>query len=544
MPSSKNARKNASKTDCDFSDRKDSVKDVSLQESKKTKTKPKKEKAEQKSEQKSEVDLQPVVETTKASAKKTSPKKDAPAQKGKNKEKNAGKTKDTANKTPAVAEAKQSEKKVSKRNKVVFTLDGHSGLNLSVARVKNVIDDNGLNASLTPLFTELRRSDKGWNETVRTTGADGKSNSSTVEHAPRAFSELPKAVSDVLESVRKQYREDGSAMRDYEHSVLKTWTKEKLTKYKEAKANAKEAQGKDFDNNAFNKNYDKNFYAKFTPTWLPEGVDDKGNKWNVFKQHQVLLTKKKVRFSANSKVHATTFVEYLMRQFLYRSIRNCFDVKNKIVKLHHAFDTSHQGDAIMTMMHSLSCQQKWTDLENNEKESEDAPKQTESHNDTNYPFLLYVGKLFRYCKNTMPLTVDEEKDKYHSASLNNNFRRFCSDAIVELLTRLSVMIKEEIETRSVKTVTDETVTKVSAHLCASFGYSFDPVREFLKNTVASYQGFVSQRREQNRKIQSSKESAPTTSNTEDSKKSKKSKKSSENKDENKNDEEIISTKSR
>jgi hypothetical protein len=275
-------------------------------------------------------------------------------------------------------------------------------------------------------------------------------------------------------------------LREFERSYLKILDGKDHVSYLSYldKRKTAKAAGGSLDMHKFNTSFDKHFYRGFDEkNDLPPCKDKDGVVSDVYKRNLSALSKLKIRFSAESKIYLTSYVEHVLSEFLNDAIVNCFTLNNKIVKLHHAFN-----DKTSLLMSSLSSYKKWLVVEAAQKTDDETPQDHED--EAKYPFSLYVSKMFKHCKHTM-----DDSDKYVSASLNQNLKKFCSDAIIELLKRVNLMIKEEMDTRSVKTVTNEIVVKVASHMYSTLGKSFDKVRTFLNTNVPFYKKFVEARRE-------------------------------------------------
>jgi hypothetical protein len=246
------------------------------------------------------------------------------------------------------------------------TTGDETGLNLSVPRVKTIIDDKCLNKRYSPVAKLIR--------TAR--GGVLKKKDGDVEIPQVPIDELSEEVLSVLEEAKLEYVKGSRGK--YEKQWLKDLSDSKpakASKYREAKKLAKlkhesdmlqyvESEREEFDMNSFNIAYDKSFYSEFDDSDLPTGKDKNGGNWDVWQQSANCVSKMKVRFSADSKIYLTAFLEHIMCQLAYNGTINCFLSGNKIVKVKHVVDTTHDGAADRMPVHrilkTLNCYKTWT----------------------------------------------------------------------------------------------------------------------------------------------------------------------------------------
>lgn len=235
----------------------------------------------------------------------------------------------------------------------------------------------------------------------------------------------------------------------------------------------------------YNCEFDAHFYDDFTLK-----CKDMDNEW---KQAIDLISKLRVRFSANSKVLLTAFIEYLIRQIIANGVYCCMTDGKKIIKLRHALDTSKDDFETRCPLFSL--------IYNLHVYREALPKiKNEAYNaenlveydDSQYHFRFYIIEICKDVKRRM--LPDGGK-----TSISKDLKNFCSRVAIELIVRIGLMLHEEINMRNVKTVNDDLIcsTIKNAHIMA--GLRFDETMKFVTDRTDTYKTYMDTVREQRRK---------------------------------------------
>jgi len=396
------------------------------------------------------------------------------------------------------------EKKSKRKINMNQTLSEKAGLNISVARVKNIIDTYIINRDEFVAATEVRHA---YHPTE-------KDKEGVVKELPSVPLE---DVSDVtLDLVQKaKYFYDRSDKEDYERKHVSELSEGDKTKYLDAKKVAKDAFEETmrlvpefdrgvFDVEAFNLSFDKNFYKKYTE---PVSTDD---EWQKALSH---LSKLRVRFSANSKILLSAFIELLLRQLAINGTFNCIQNKKKIIKLSHALQTNDKTDEHFPLFSLVSntktyrkykaeTEAKEASADDDADEEEEAVAPVEVDDESRPNFRFYVSEICRDVRmklatETLSVANDptEDKDIYNLTNVSRDFKDFCNSLIFETVTILGRMILTEINTRGVKTLNDVIMKTVIEHMHSAYGIDFTVSLAFIETSTKKYNTFVKQRRE-------------------------------------------------
>jgi hypothetical protein len=404
------------------------------------------------------------------------------------------------------AKTPKAEKKSKRKINMNPTLSEKAGLNISVARVKNIVDTFIINRGEFVAATEVRQA---YNPTEK----DAKG---VVTKLPAvAINTLSAETQDLITKAKHFY--DRSDKEDFERTKVGKYSEEEKSKYSDAKKAAKdvfedsmrlvpEFERGVFDVEGFHLSYDKKFYKDFVEP--PNGDDE----WQKALNH---LSKLRVRFSANSKILLSSFIELLLRQMAVNGTYNCIQNKKKIIKLSHALQTNSKTNEhfpLFSLVSNTQTYRKFKESETKEsEEDEDADEEDEVSGvdeDSSRPnFRFYVSEICRdvrmkLASNKLSVGEDstEDKEVYNLTNVSRDFKDFCNSLIFETVTILGRMILTEINTRGVKTLNDVIMKTVIEHLHSAYGMDFKNSLAFIETSTKQYNSFVKNRRESRKAV--------------------------------------------
>lgn len=403
-----------------------------------------------------------------------------------------------SNKPAPVPESKSQDVDKKSKRKVNMnpTLAEKAGINISVARVKNIVDSCILNKAEHDAAQEVRRAQ---GSLVR--GDDGvELRSMTVP-----VSSLSQETQDIIQKAKRLY--DRSEKEVWDKTFVGKMDAPTKERYMNERKVAKdlfefnmrtvpEFERDVFDIEGFNLRFDKNFYQDFVE---PKSDSD---EWVTALGH---LSKLRVRFSANSKILVSAFIEYLVQQLATNGTYNCIKGKKKIIKLSHALNFSDESRvSLHPLIANTKAYRKYQASRSDEDADDDTPEDVADPDDADEAdasrpnFRFYVSEICRDVR--MKLAGDEnsaESDKvsYNLTNVGRDFKDFCNDLIFETIAILGKMVLTEINTRGVKTLNDVIMKTVIEHLHSAYGMDFKPSLQFIEHASNKYVAYVKQRRE-------------------------------------------------
>lgn len=392
---------------------------------------------------------------------------------------------------------KTEKKKESNKNKNRKGETIPMGINISPAKVKNIISNYVLNKKSYTATVEIKSAmPKKITKTI-----DGKE--VVEEYKGTPVNQLSK---ETLEYV--SYANDNIEQMKHTEFVknkLSTLTPQQKKEYNKLKNKERddvESKGEStFDIRSFNKKYDPNFYESYKPVIQENNVSE----WKLTLDH---ISKLKQRFSTNSRVFVSAFVDCIIKQLVTHSLFNCVADKKKSIRLSHVFDTSKDGFKDRCLIYPLLVNlnvfkqaQKYlseSELkkdENDESSKDDIFTVDGLEIDKQYQFRYYISELCKEIKLDLSNKDVDNKANYTSLSISKIFKNFCSSLVCELLMNIGRMIVRELETRYIKTVNDAIVSVVISHFHIVCGVDEKHMIDSIKNAIEKYYVFISTQQE-------------------------------------------------
>lgn len=407
------------------------------------------------------------------------PKFDKSKTKSKTKSKNSSskviKLTKTKNLTPT--KNTKSENKPKRKTNMSETRSEREGLNISVSRVKNIID-NILNKDCNKAITEVKNA-------YKPTKKDDSGN--VIELPSVSVKKLSQETLDLIEYSKRFY--DRNDKEEYEKEYLNGLSDEKKEEYEESRRifldkfnermnKVPEFGQEKFDEDEFNKSFDSKFYSGFT---------DSPSKKNEWESATEIISKMKVRFSSNARVIIGGFFELLIRQLSINGIYNCKKSGKKIIKLHHALKIEEGVEEYFPLLPIMLNTKTYRDAVQSLNSEEKSVQLTDKPKDPNN-ILKYVDEICRDVRmklysNQISISGDSiEKESYKNASVSREFKVFCDSLIFEISEIMGRMIRTEINARKVKTLSNTITKTVIEHIHTVNGIDFTESLGFIEDS--------------------------------------------------------------
>jgi hypothetical protein len=405
-----------------------------------------------------------------------------------------------------------------------------TGINISPAKVKTIISNYVLNKDVYEAVRELKESSP-YSETTLV-----NEKNVVVEHEGIPLSKLSKKTQDFIIVANKEY--DSSYKMDFAKTKIAALPADVRTAYNNAKVVARDEHDKKssgvylidtpvFNVEQFNNQYMPDFY---TDCVLPKSDS---NEW---KNSIDKINKLKNRFSTNSRVFISAFVENIIKQLVSNGLVSCVADNKKIIQLSHILDTSKEGFAerfplypLIENLNTFKQARAYVKTPQSTKVS-DAP---ESHDDsdpesskrlkndksndifnldgvsldTQYQFRYYVAEICKEIRMDLANTeVDSEgklMDIYNHTSVSKIFKNFCSTLICEFLMRIGKMLLIEVNARGIKTVNDSIINTVIAHYHTVCNVDNTNTIAFIQEVTSKYYAYVGVRQQKRKDAKTS-----------------------------------------
>lgn len=333
------------------------------------------------------------------------------------------KTKKMTNK---VVKKKKEEEKSSRQQ-----ISKLIGINLSVSRVRKHVDKNNVNADIESACAELK--------TLLALESEGKKpDLKTVSEATNTLVE--RAYSQIYDVRKTKY----DALKDRLSSSKSTSDAKKL---------------KDMDP----------FPVK-TET-LSEKVD--------------YVSKLRCRFSNDASVVLSSALDYVVQDLVRTAMVQARSLGKAIIQVQHVVHGEFSSVGVYPLVHQLDVVQKALQLadpvEDGDDEKVDVPdgEDDENHGST---FEFYINLI---CKSVKAKLVESD-ESYTSIRISKHIRKFCSDVVIQLIERVSPLIKLYASTAKVKTVNDDVIKFIFKFILLDAGGCTDKFCAFMEERLCVY----------------------------------------------------------
>ena len=446
-------------------------------------------------------------------------------------EKKAVKSKGTTNETSVVE-----DKPIRKINDKPV-LSALMGINISPTKVKNIISNYVLNKDVFEAVQELK-SARPYKVTKL---VDNKEVVDEFKGTP--INELSQKTLDFISNANKEY-ESGNRT-EFAKTKIASMSEDDRKAFHTLRNTAREEHDKKhsekylesvpaFDVEAFNTLYNAEFYKDcLHPT--PQSDSD------VWKTSIDKVNKLKNRFSTNSRVFISAFIENVIKQLVLNGTMCCVADKKKIIQLSHILDTSNEGFnerfplyPLIANLDTFKQAREYLNKSQSNKVSESADvvdksepelvkhvhdKDTDIFKldgvslDVQYQFRYYIAEICREIRMNLATTeVDADgkhMDVYNYTSVSKVFKNFCSTLICEFLIRIGKMLLTEIKAHGIKTVNDSIVSTIISHYHIICGVDKTNTVAFIQDVTSKYYTYVSDRHQKRKDVKD------TTNNTTD-----------------------------
>lgn len=324
-------------------------------------------------------------------------------------------------------EAKEAEKKSSRQQ-----ISKLIGINLSVSRVRKHVDKNNVNADIEAACTELK---------------------ALIEQEKEGKKVDLKTVSEATVSLVDKAYLTIYDVRKAKHDALK----KRLGSSKTA-GDSKKLKGLEA------------FPAK-TET-LSEKVD--------------YVSKLRCRFSNDASVVLSSALDYVVQDLVRTAMVNARTLGKAIIQVQHVVQGDFSSVGVYPLVRQLDVVQKALHVgdevaEGDEDEKADVPEEDDDEKNGS-TFEFYINLI---CKNVKTTLVAED-ETYQPIRISKHIRKFCSDVVIQLIERISPLIKLYANTAKVKTVNDDVIKFIFKFLLLDDGGCTDEFCTFIQERLRVY----------------------------------------------------------
>jgi histone H3/H4 len=325
-----------------------------------------------------------------------------------------------------VVEKKSSRQQISKM----------IGINLSVSRVRKHVDKNNVNADIEAACTELKalieQEKEGKKVDLKTVSA---TTVALVNTAYLTIYDLRKAKHDTLKKRLGDSKAAGDAkkLKDLEAFPTKTET-------------------------------------------LSEKVD--------------YVSKLRCRFSNDASVVLSSALDYVVQDLVRTAMVNARALGKAIIQVQHVVQGDFSAVSVYPLVSKLDVVQKAlhvgdvvAEAEAEGEDDEKADVHEEEDDDKNSStFEFYINLI---CK-SVKATLVAEDETYQPIRISKHIRKFCSEVVIQIIERISPLIKLYANTAKVKTVNDDVIKFIFKFLLLDSGVCPNGFCTFIQERLRVY----------------------------------------------------------
>ncbi len=401
-----------------------------------------------------------------------------------------------------------------------------SGIGIGPAKVKKVLVHNAFNPREHEVRLKIIAAENKPVKPRPTAEVPDPAMPKQGEQTP--IDKLEKSVLDVIRAAERAHYQ--ALMADYEHSVVSAYGEEEKKRYQEAKKEASKQEN--FTLNAFNKSYNKKFYAGFEE-WCKENdsyalgrlfkdkkKDIERERFNQWSRAMALVNKSCLRLSSGVRDTLAAYLDILVMQYAKNGILNCVAEDHSNLQLRHAlsctdgFDERVPMDAFARTLDGYQLALNWIEscrqTRDEIRETRRKIKKGEIEDGTvtavlpEYPdpkyeenFEGYVVEICRSVRMQLASTQKNaaDKAKFNNIKVSENFKRFCSIIVYESILRIGAHLKEVVLLKDVKTVNEEIMYHTLRQVSNICGIPFEPIRLDMKNRLEKFRAWWKERRD-------------------------------------------------
>ncbi len=265
-----------------------------------------------------------------------------------------------------------------------------------------------------------------------------------------------------------------------------------------------------FDVEKFDLSFNPKFYDSLTVTPEPQWRELSDAKLKLYLRN--LISRQKVRFNAEARIYITAYIEFIMRQMVQNATVNCTLSNKKTIKIEHALWTDDADSLSRFPFHALIKSLGVPTealVKPDEEETEEAESEVDEdvHSDIlddekKHHFKYYVSELCRSVRMMLSkedASVQDFKDSaFNRTKVSKEFKVYCSNVIIGLIHLFGDLLKDEVATRDIKTISYPLIEMLvrSTHRM----FSIDPKQSiaFMQDRVNFYLEQQKLRKEQNK----------------------------------------------
>jgi hypothetical protein len=206
-------------------------------------------------------------------------------------------------------------------------------------------------------------------------------------------------------------------------------------------------------------------------------------KSNTLTEKIDYVGKLRCRFSTDASVVLSSALDYVIQDLVRTAMVKARSLGKAIIQVQHIvqgdfastnmYPLVHQLDVVQKAMQTSDVIDEECDTDTHEDEDD------EKHGST---FEFYINLI---CKNVKNKLVESD-ESFTPIRISKHIRKFCSDVVIQLIERISPLIKLYSSTAKVKTVNDDVIKFIFKFLLLDSGKCPESITTFMQERLNVY----------------------------------------------------------
>lgn len=198
------------------------------------------------------------------------------------------------------------------------------------------------------------------------------------------------------------------------------------------------------------------------------------------------VSKLRCRFSNDASVVLSSALDYVVQDLVRSAMVNARQLGKAIIQVSHVVKGDFANLSVYPLVKQLKVIQDALSVGDQEADNE-IEDETEEEENTSSTFEFYINLICKSVKSSL-VASDEA---YTPIRISKHIRKFCSDVVIQLIERMSPLIKLYAQTASVKTVNDDVIKFIFKFLLLDSGVDSSSFIQFMDERLAVYQNVKS-----------------------------------------------------
>ena len=206
---------------------------------------------------------------------------------------------------------------------------------------------------------------------------------------------------------------------------------------------------------------------------------------NTLEEKIGVVSKLRCRFSTDASVMLSSGLDYIVQKLVENAMENASSKGKAIIQVNHIMRDQNSGCCpVYALVNSLDVFQRFMQNTSDDDENDDSTDEhdTEEDDKNTSSFEFYVNLICKNIKNNL-VTKNES---FNSIRISKNIRKFCSELIIQLIERISPLIKLYSATAKIKTINEDVIRFIFTFLLMDAGCSHTEFCNFMDERLKVY----------------------------------------------------------